>query len=132
MLLGVAAASPVSAQSLEATIRSFAAAWGQEDERALEGLVAPAIRLSIDGAEHTGVAPAQVSASLDRLFSQYDSRVPDITRQGVVQDAPDRGFAELTWAPLPVGDREPDRHLLFVAFRRLPDGWRVIELRILR
>lgn len=132
LLLCAAAGNPAAGQGAEAAVRSFAGAWGTENAVALQRLMAPEATFFLDGEEHTGVSPRQVVASLERLFRRFEPSVPRIDRSGNVQGSPDRGFGELTWAPAAPGAEGTSRHLLFVALDRMPDGWRVTEIRILR
>lgn len=125
-------ARPLAAQELDQAVARLVRAWGAGDAGALETLLAPSVHLDLDGEEHLGVSPRQVSASLERLFRRFRPREPVVSRSGDLERARDRGFAELSWSPSGAGETGPVTHLLFVGFRRLPEGWRITELRILR
>lgn len=124
--------SGLAGQGLEGVVSQFASAWGREDTGTLQGLLAPSVRLELDGQEYLGVPPRQAAASVDRLFRGLDPASPRVTRQGDLGAEEDRGFAELSWNPRAPGSAEPASYLIFLGLRRSPDGWRITELRILR
>lgn len=113
-----------------ATVSAFVAAWGREDLASIEALLAPAVHFVLGGEDRLGVTPRQVSASLEPLFRRFDAVAPQVTRQGDLQDPAGRAFAELRWTPTTSG-AQPSSRLLFLGLRRLPEGWRIHELRIL-
>lgn len=112
------------------TVSAFVAAWGREDLASMEALLAPTVHFVLEGEDRLGVTPRQVSASLEPLFRRFDAVPPQITRQGDLRDPSGRAFAELRWAPTTSG-AQPSSRLLFLGLRRLPEGWRIHELRIL-
>jgi len=124
--------SGLEGQELEALVSRFAGAWGREDTGALQDLLAPSVRLEMEGHEYLGVPPRQAAASVDRLFRGLDPAPPRVTRQGDLGGDGDRGYAELTWSPVAPGSTDPASYLIFLGLRRSPDGWRISELRILR
>lgn len=134
VMMGALAWLPAAlpAQELESVVARFVAAWSREDADALQSLLAPSIRLELDGQEYLGVGPRQAAASVDRLFRALSPAGPVVTRQGGPGGSGDRGFAELSWGPMVAGSTEAASFLIFLGLRRSPDGWRIIELRILR
>ena len=120
------------AQDMTTTLGRLAGAWSQEDVGALQELMAPAVRLDLEGAAHLGVPPRQVAASLSRLFERYDPRALDLVRHREPGVDGEGGFAEFRWAPLTQDTGEESSYVVFAVFRRMESEWRIAELRVLR
>lgn len=123
---------PLQAQDLAPLVSRLTGAWGSEDTATLGSLMAPTVRLSLEGESHMGVPPRQVVASLQRLFHRYRPDPPDITRQREPAESDTGGFVEFRWSPVTEDTGEQISYVVFVVFRRAQDEWRVSELRVLR
>jgi len=121
-----------AAQDMTTTVGRLAGAWSQEDVGTLQELMAPAVRLDLEGAAHLGVPPRQVAASLSRLFERYDPRALDLVRHREPGVNGEGGFAEFRWAPLTQDTGEESSYVVFAVFRRMESEWRIAELRVLR
>lgn len=130
MTLLLQASLPLQGQTLDQAVDRFASAWASEDLSALQGLLAPTVRLDLEGQAYLGVPPRQVAARVERLLDRYDPAAPRLTRRGGDEES-GRGFAEFEWAPRPGGSQDAVPHAIFVAFRPAAEGWRIAELRIL-
>jgi hypothetical protein len=131
-LLWLAAATPALGQGVSAAAGRFQASWGQEDARALEAMMAPAVRLDVEGEAHLGVPPRQAAATLSRLFDRYAPAAPEIVRHREPEAGSERGFAEFRWSPLTAQTAEPSPYVIFVVFRSEGPELRIAELRVLR
>lgn len=120
------------AQGIGGTVGRLAGAWGQEDVSALQSLMAPTVRLDLEGTAHLGVPPRQVAASLARLFERYQPRDPDLVRHRQPGPEGEGGFAEFRWAPVTRDTGESSTYVIFAAFRLVESDWRIAELRVLR
>ena len=130
----VLALSPaaLTGQAIGGSVGRMAGAWAQEDVGTLEGLMAPTVRLDLEGTAHLGVPPRQVAASLSRLFERYTPRPLDLVRHREPGGEGEGGFAEFRWAPVTQDTGEPSSYVVFVVFRLVESDWRIAELRVLR
>ena len=125
-------AKAVEGQALDPAVATIGAAWGSEDSNSLQRLLAPTVRLHVEGQDHLGVPPRQVAATLDRLFRRYRPERPLVQRQRDPSESGDGGFVEFRWSPVTEDTGERIAYVVFVVFRRVDDDWRVAELRVLR
>ncbi len=134
LLASVLSLVPLGAagQGLATTVGRMAEAWSREDVGVLQNLMAPAVRLDLEGAAHVGVPPRQVAASLSRLFERYDPRTLDLVRHREPGVDGEGGFAEFRWTPLTQDTGEESSYVVFAVFRRVESEWCIAELRVLR
>ena len=132
VLLRASGASPVSGQGVSTAAGRFQMSWAGEDAGTLQGMMAPAVRLDVDGEAYLGVPPRQAAATLSRLFDRYAPAEPEMVRQREPQAGGEGGFAEFRWRPLTAQTAEPTPYVIFVVFRSVGSELRIAELRVLR
>lgn len=131
-ILWLAAGAPALGQSVSAAAGRFQASWAREDAGTIGEMMAPAVRLDVEGEAHLGVPPRQAAATLSRLFDRYAPAALEIVRHREPEDGRGRGFAEFRWSPLTAQTAEPSPYVIFVVFRSEGPELRIAELRVLR
>lgn len=132
LLLWWAGASALAGQGVSTAAGRFRVSWAGEDAGTLQGMMAPAVRLDVDGEAYLGVPPRQAAATLSRLFDRYAPAEPEMVRQRDPGTGGEGGFAEFRWRPLTAQTAEPTPYVIFVVFRSVGSELRIAELRVLR
>lgn len=135
LLLTAALSGPVHAQDaagLRAPAMALRQAWAGADLEALADLLDPrGVRLSTPSASHPMLTRRQMTSALESLFEASGRGPADVRRMEVLGGEPMRAFAVLEWRPKPPGVSESLERTVYVGFERTPEGWRVVEIRIL-
>jgi hypothetical protein len=132
LLLCTSGSSTLSGQAVSNISARFQASWAGEDAGSLQGMMAPAVRLDVEGEAYLGVPPRQAAATLSRLFDRYAAAEPEMVRQRDPESGGEGGFAEFRWRPLTAQTAEPVPYVIFVVFRSVGSDLRIAELRVLR
>ena len=117
---------------LEVAARAVAESWqeGRSDDLA-DRMVAEGIRLHLPTASHP-VLPVRLARAALRALHDESGQGPVSVRQlRLLGGSPARGFAEMTWSPLPDGMTEPLRYTVFAGLEQRSDGWRIVEIRVI-
>lgn len=106
-------------------------AWSEGDADGIGRLLSGSgVALHLLGQSQPAAGARQARAALAELLGRGGGA--RLVRVEDLGGTPRRGFAELEWVVVEPGSREGLRYVVFLGFVVEPEGWRIVEVRVLR
>ena len=116
---------------LAAVVAAAAGSWSAGDADGIAQVLSPAgVALHLFGESHPAAGVRQARAALAELLGRGGSA--RVVRVEMLDGAPQRGFAELSWEVSAPGSPEGLRNVVFLGFVLEGDSWKIAEVRVFR